>query len=55
MTTAAAPSHFPRSGVAYVSLTGLPPSRAALAWHADETDPVCHAFIEAAREVAARS
>ncbi|MFI5614180.1 LysR family transcriptional regulator [Amycolatopsis sp. NPDC051903] len=55
LTAAAAPIYFPRPGVAYVPLTGLPPSRIALAWHADETDPVCHAFVEAAREVATQS
>ncbi|MGP4017535.1 LysR family transcriptional regulator [Saccharopolyspora sp. 5N708] len=54
LTTEAAAVYFPRPGVAYVPLTGLPPSRIALAWHADETDPACHAFIDAARHVAAQ-
>ncbi|QRP47831.1 hypothetical protein [Amycolatopsis sp. FDAARGOS 1241] len=44
-----------RLGVAYVPLTSLPPSRAAPAWSADETDPVLHAFIEGAPEVATQS
>ncbi|MEU8632610.1 LysR substrate-binding domain-containing protein [Amycolatopsis sp. NPDC048633] len=54
LTTAAAVVYFPRPGVEYVPLTGLPPSRVALAWHSDETDPACLAFIDAARHVAAQ-
>lgn len=54
LTTAAAADYFPRPGVAYVPLTGLPVSRVALAWHSDETDPVCLAFIDAARHVVAQ-
>ncbi|WP_225725425.1 MULTISPECIES: LysR family transcriptional regulator [unclassified Nocardia] len=49
LTTATAATYFPRPGVTYVALTGLPPSSMALAWRADETDPLCHAFIDAAR------
>ncbi|WP_405139138.1 LysR family transcriptional regulator [Nocardia sp. NBC_01388] len=49
MTTAAAAAYFPRPGVVYVPLTGLPRSRIALAWNTDESDPLCHAFIDAAR------
>ncbi|WP_432845652.1 LysR family transcriptional regulator [Amycolatopsis sp. CA-161197] len=54
LTAAVAETYFPRAGVTYVPLTGLPPSRLALAWHADETDPVCHAFVAATRDVLAR-
>ncbi|WIX83570.1 LysR family substrate-binding domain-containing protein [Amycolatopsis carbonis] len=53
LTAAVAETYFPRAGVTYVPLTGLPPSHLALAWHADETDPVCHAFVAATRDVLA--
>jgi DNA-binding transcriptional LysR family regulator len=55
LTTETAAAYFPRPGVVYVPLTGLPPSRIALAWYTDDSDPLCHAFIDAARDhVAAR-
>lgn len=53
-TTEAARKYFPRPGVTYVPVTGLPASGVALAWRASERDPLCRSFIEATRQILAR-
>lgn len=51
---AAARTLFPRPGVRYVDVPGLPPTRAALAWHrAHASHPSTSAAAEAARRVRA--
>ncbi|MEU6584391.1 LysR family transcriptional regulator [Nocardia sp. NPDC046763] len=49
LTTACAELYFPRPGVSYVPLTGLPLSPLVLAWRADDQNPLTHAFVAAAR------
>jgi DNA-binding transcriptional LysR family regulator len=51
LTTESAVRHFPRPGIVYVPLRGLPASRIALAWPTDATDPLVAAFVRAAREI----
>jgi DNA-binding transcriptional LysR family regulator len=42
--------HDPGEGLTVVPLTGLPPSRAVVAWRTDDTSPLVHSFARAATE-----
>jgi DNA-binding transcriptional LysR family regulator len=53
VTSAVAPSHFARPGVAFVPIEGVAPSQVAVAHRAGDPNPLVHAVVRLARELSA--